>query len=458
MRSILTKDKEFYRTFLRLCTALMLEQAVVLSVNLADNLMLGTYSEAALSGVAAVNQIQFLYQQIVYGIGNAVIVLGSQYWGQKRLKEVRTISGIGIWSELGVAALFFIAASLIPGTLVRCFTSQERFVLEGSAYLGIMRFSFPVFAVTVLLLNAMRIVEIVRIALYVSFLSLGINVSINYLLIAGHLGFPEMGARGAAIGTLTARIVELIVVSIFVLRDKKLCLRFRDVGIRVLRSRLFADFVKVLLPILAAALLWGMANVLHTVILGHMNDSAIAAQSISNTVFLLLKVTAVGAASASSVIIGKAVGEGDWRKIREYTRTLQVIFIGIGISMALVMLAIRVPLLAIYGAKISEETRRLASAYILIQAAVLLSMSYQMPVNAGIIRGGGDVKFVMYLDTVSICTCIPLACLAAFVWHWSAVAVILCMNADQFVKCIPAVLRVRSWKWVKKLTQARQEN
>ena len=91
-----TKDREFYKSFLRLCVALMLEQAVILSVNLADNLMLGTYSQAALSGVAAVNQIQFVYQQLVYGIGNALIVLGSQYWGQKRLKEIRSIAGIGV--------------------------------------------------------------------------------------------------------------------------------------------------------------------------------------------------------------------------------------------------------------------------------------------------------------------------------------------------------------------------
>ena len=487
---LLTRDRQFYRTFLRLCTALMLEQAVVLSVNLADNLMLGNYSEAALSGVAAVNQIQFVYQQIVYGIGNAVIVLGSQYWGQRRLKEVRAVSGIGIWVELIVASLLFAAASLFPGALVRLFTEQEAFIEQGVSYLKIMRFSYPVFALSALLLNAMRIVEVVRIALYVSFLSLGINVSINYLLIAGHFGFPEMGARGAAVGTLTARIVELIVVTAFVLRDKRLGLRIRDLSLRVLKSRMFFDFMKVLLPILQASILWGMANALQTVILGHMNDSAIAAQSISNTVFLLLKVTAVGAASASSVIIGKAVGEAymssyaartapsspaagggtadkassraafdvrtskekGWLKLREYTRTLQVIFIGIGVVLALLMIFVRIPLLNIYARKISEPTLELANAYMLIQAAVLLFMSYQMPVNAGIIRGGGDVKFVMYLDTVAICTCIPLAYLAAFIWNWSAVCVILCMNADQFLKCIPAVLRVRSYRWVKTLT------
>ena len=447
------RDRNFYKTFIRLCTALMLEQAVVLSVNLADNLMLGTYSEAALSGVAAVNQMQFVYQQLVYTLGSGVITLASQYWGQKRMKEIRTICAIGMWFEILLALVLFAVASFFPEQIVRLFTGQPLFIEQGAAYLRIMRFSFIFFAMTTLLLNAMRVVEIVTIALRVSFISLLINVSINYLLIAGHFGFPEMGARGAAIGTLTARIVEFFIVFAFVMRDRKLELRLKDLGISVLKNMLRADLIRVAVPIVMSGLLWGVSNAMQTVILGHMNDSAIAAQSISNTVFLLLKVTSVGAASAAAVITGKAVGEGNFEKIRAYTRTLQVIFTGIGVVLCVLMILIRYPILGIYGSSISPETRSLANAYMLIQAAVLLTMSYQMPVNAGIIRGGGDVKFVMYLDTIVILVFIPLSALAGLVWHWPPVPVILCMNADQFLKCIPAFIRVNSYRWVRKLTR-----
>ena len=447
------RDRNFYKTFIRLCTALMLEQAVVLSVNLADNLMLGTYSEAALSGVAAVNQMQFVYQQLVYTLGSGVITLASQYWGQKRMKEIRTICAIGMWFEILLALVLFAVASFFPEQIVRLFTGQPLFIEQGAAYLRIMRFSFIFFAMTTLLLNAMRVVEIVTIALRVSFISLLINVSINYLLIAGHFGFPEMGARGAAIGTLTARIVEFFIVFAFVMRDRKLELRLKDLGISVLKNMLRADLIRVAVPIVMSGLLWGVSNAMQTVILGHMNDSAIAAQSISNTVFLLLKVTSVGAASAAAVITGKAVGEGNFEKIRAYTRTLQVIFTGIGVVLCVLMILIRYPILGIYGSSISPETRSLANAYMLIQAAVLLTMSYQMPVNAGIIRGGGDVKFVMYLDTIVILVFIPLSALAGLVWHWPPVPVILCMNADQFLKCIPASIRVNSYRWVRKLTR-----
>ena len=446
-----TKDRGFYKTFLRLCVALMLEQAVILSVNLADNLMLGTYSQAALSGVAAVNQIQFVYQQLVYGIGNALIVLGSQYWGQRRLGEIRSIAAIGVRLEITLALILLTLVSIFPEGALRIFTNQPEYVAEGVAYLKIIRFSYLFFALTAVLLSTMRVVESVKIALRVSVLSLIINVGINYLLIGGHLGAPEMGARGAAIGTLTARVVEFIVVVAYVLRDKKLGLRLRDMLGR--NAGLARDFIRVSLPTLGAAFLWGIANAMQTVILGHMDEYAIAAQSISNTVFLLLKVTSVGAASAASVLIGKTVGEGDMDRLKQYSRTLQLIFIGIGIAEGAIMLLIRIPLLGVYAGTIARETYDLANAYMLIQAVVLVVMSYQMPVNTGIIRGGGDTRFVLILDTVAISTFIPLAWLGGLVWHWPAIAVIICVNIDQFLKCFPAFFRVNSYKWVRKLTR-----
>ena len=446
-----TKDKTFYKTFLRLCLTLMLEQAVILSVNLVDNLMLGTYSEAALSGVAAVNQIQFVFQQVVYAIGNGVILLGSQYRGRGRVDVIRKIASIGIFAEMLLADALFKLVSLFPTGALRLFTEQEDFISEGVGYLKIIRFSYFFFALTAVLLSSMRVVESVRIALGVSVVSLVVNISINYLLISGNMGFPEMGARGAAIGTLAARAVEFIIVFAFAMRDKKLGWRLQHLF--SFDRELAGDFVGVTSMILGASLLWGVSNALQTVTLGHMNDSAIAAQSISNTVFLLLKVTSVGASSAASVLIGKTVGEGDLTRLKQYARTLQVIFIGIGVMLACVMLAIRVPLLSLYAPEISPQTYDLASVYMKIQAVVLLTMSYQMPTNTGIIRGGGDARFILILDLVCSVTFVTLSMLGGLVWNWPAVAVIITLNVDQALKCIPAAIYANSYRWVKKLTR-----
>ena len=447
-----TKDRNFYRSFAVLCLTLMLEQAVILSVNLADNIMLGRYSESALSGVAAVNQIQFVLQQIVFGVSNGMIVLGSQYWGQKRTGEIRMLSSIAMRAALGVAIALFIAVSLFPEQTLRLFTRDAAIVAEGVAYLKIIRFTYLFFAASSILLGTMRVVESVQIALRVSLLSLVLNCSINYVLIYGRFGAPEMGVRGAAIGTLTARIVELFVFAWYVfVRDRRVSMQPSDFFSA--DREMARDFFRVASPVILTQTLWGLANALQTVILGHMSAVAIAAQSISSNVFLLLKVASVGASSAAAILIGKAIGEGkDLSVLKEYTRTLQALFVAIGLVLGAALMIIRVPLLRVYN--ISDETRALANAYMIIQSVVLVTMSYQMPTNGGIIRGGGDTRFVMILDIISIWGIVlPFSCLAAFVWRLSPIIVIILLNSDQVFKCVPAFIRVNSYKWIKRLTR-----
>ena len=447
-----TKDRNFYRSFAVLCLTLMLEQAVILSVNLADNIMLGRYSESALSGVAAVNQIQFVLQQIVFGVSNGMIVLGSQYWGQKRTGEIRMLSSIAMRAALGVASALFIAVSLFPEQTLRLFTRDAAIVAEGVAYLKIIRFTYLFFAASSILLGTMRVVESVQIALRVSLLSLVLNCSINYVLIYGRFGAPEMGVRGAAIGTLAARIVELFVFAWYVfVRDRRVSMQPSD--FLSADREMACDFFRVASPVILTQTLWGLANALQTVILGHMSDVAIAAQSISSNVFLLLKVASVGASSSAAILIGKAIGEGkDLSVLKEYTRTLQALFVAIGLVLGAALMIIRVPLLRVYN--ISDETRALANAYMIIQSVVLVTMSYQMPTNGGIIRGGGDTRFVMILDLISIWGIVlPFSCLAAFVWRLSPIIVIILLNSDQVFKCVPAFIRVNSYKWIKRLTR-----
>ena len=447
-----TKDRNFYRSFAVLCLTLMLEQAVILSVNLADNIMLGRYSESALSGVAAVNQIQFVLQQIVFGVSSGMIVLGSQYWGQKRTGEIRILSSIAMRAALGVAIALFIAVSLFPEQTLRLFTRDAAIVAEGVAYLKIIRFTYLFFAASSILLGTMRVVESVQIALRVSLLSLVLNCSINYVLIYGRFGAPEMGVRGAAIGTLAARIVELFVFAWYVfVRDRRVSMQPSD--FLSADREMARDFFRVASPVILTQTLWGLANALQTVILGHMSAVAIAAQSISSNVFLLLKVASVGASSAAAILIGKAIGEGkDLSVLKEYTRTLQALFVAIGLVLGAALMIIRVPLLRVYN--ISDETRALANAYMIIQSVVLVTMSYQMPTNGGIIRGGGDTRFVMILDLISIWGIVlPFSCLAAFVWRLSPIIVIILLNSDQVFKCVPAFIRVNSYKWIKRLTR-----
>lgn len=204
---MIIKEKSFYKTFISLCLPIVLQNVIALSVNLADNLMLGRYGESSLSGVTAVNQIQFIYQNLLMGIGDGLVILASQYWGKKQTEPIKKVACTAMRTALVMMAILFLLVSLFPAQAVGLFTEDKAILAEGVKYLKIVRFTYPFFCVTTILLAVLRSTEVVRIAFYLSLSTLCVNCSINWLLIYGHFGLPRMGVQGAAIGTLTARII-----------------------------------------------------------------------------------------------------------------------------------------------------------------------------------------------------------------------------------------------------------
>lgn len=452
---LLTKDKSFYRTFGRLFFMIVLQNAIVLSVNLADNLMIGSYSETALSGVAAVNSLQFLYQQLTIGIGDALVTMGSQYWGQGRTAPIKQLGKAALLAGAFLGVLLFVLTSLFPYQIVGLFSETEAIVEQGVQYLSIVRWTYLFFAVSSTLLSLLRTVEIVRISTVVSAIALVTNCSINYMLISGNLGAPELGVRGAAIGTLIARALELcIILAYYMFIDKRLCVRKDD----LLKTdfSLMRDYFKHCLYFVMVSFIFGSSVALQNVILGNLSDSAIAANSIASTLFQMLKVMAVGAASATAIIIGKTVGQGDLKKLKEYVRTFQCIFLCISLLTGVTLFIIRSFILEFYD--LTPETYAMAKNFLLVLCITGMGTAYQMPVNIGIVRGGGDSKFVFINDLISIWgVVLPLSFLGAFVFHWDPTVVLLCLNSDQIFKCAAAAIKANRYKWVKKLTRETAE-
>ncbi len=192
---------------------LVLQNVVTLSVNLADNMMLGFYGETALSGVTAVNQIQFFFQQITMALGEGVVILGGQYWGKREPGSAKQVLAASLRWALVLTVLLFCIVSLFPEQTVGIFTEDKGIRAEGAEYLKVIRFSYLFFAVTQIFLAALRSVKVMKIAFYLSIMTFFVNCGLNGLFIFGNFGAPEMGAKGAAIGTLIARVLETAVLA-----------------------------------------------------------------------------------------------------------------------------------------------------------------------------------------------------------------------------------------------------
>ena len=449
--SFFSKDRMFYKRLFTILLTVSLQNVVAYSVNMADNLMLGSYSQVTLSGAATVNQIFFMVQQLSVGICDSLVIIGSQYWGRQNIRSLRKVGGCGLKLAAGGGLLIWALCLIFPSQLMAIFTTDASIASEGMAYMAIIKYTFVLFLITQAILATLRCAETVRIAFIVSCVSLVVNVGINYCLIFGKFGLPEMGIRGAAIGTLIARIVELIIVLVYALKvDQKVRLFSenplkKDPGIS-------HDFSVLATQILVQELFWAVSIPLQSAILGHLSSDAIAANSIATTFYQYLKVVVRAMASASAVMIGSAIGRGNMEEVKREGRTLSVIDLIIGAILGLILFLLHKPLLSMYS--LTPEAYVMADQLLVLMAFLMVTMGYMMPVMNGILRGGGDAKFTLYVNMISTwAVVVPLSFMSAFWWKLPVVWVVFFSQSDQVFKAPIAFLRFRTYKWAKKLTR-----
>lgn len=445
------KDKYFYKTFFSLFAVVSLQSLIVFGVNLADSIMIGSYSELAMSGVSLANQIQFLLHMFVNGAANGLVVIASQYWGRKNLGPVKKVSAVAFWAGVSMSALLTAIVLISPEGVLGILSDESEIVAEGARYIEIMAFSYIIFAVTNILIALMRSIEVVKIGFYTSLLALIFNVSLNYCLIFGHFGFPEMGVRGAAIATLVSRIVELIFVLFYVfVYDKRLSLKIRDL-LHIEKSYV-KDYIRAGLPLMGSGGSWGIAMTVQTAIIGRLGEACIGANAVAAPIFQVVSVLYASSSNASSVLIGKTVGEKDIPRVKRYAKKLQIIYLGIGLVSCVILLLTRDFIISMYD--VTAETAALAATFINILSVTVIGSAYEAPSLCGIVSGGGDTKFVFKNDIIFMwCMVLPLSFISAFVLHWPVPVTFFILKSDQITKCLVAVVKVNRYKWIKTLTR-----
>ncbi len=448
------KEKAFYKSFMILALSLALQNLLTYSVNMMDTVMLGRYSQDAMSGVSLCNQVQYLLQMLVVGAGEGAVVLGSQYWGKGRLEPIPHIIGAALRFGGTMAVVMFAVVLAFPKQLLSLLSNDPAVIAEGAKYFQIICFTYVIFTVTNILVASLRSIGIVRIGYIISGSTLVINVCLNYCLIYGRLGFPELGVRGAAIATLVSRCVELLIV-IWYLKYKEHRLNLTLQKLLHIDTSYIRDYTRVSFPVLINQALWGVAQMVQTGILGHLGGNVTAANAIAVQVFQVLSVVAYGAASAAGIVVGRTIGEGGEKRLRPLVTTFQVLFISIGLCTGFLIFILREPILMIFGGTLTETARGLAMQFMLVLSVTTIGTAYQMACDNGIIRGGGDTSFSAKMNLVSMWLIIvPFSAMAAFWWKCPPVIVFFLLKWDQLYKTIPVVIRLRSWKWVKKVTRA----
>ena len=450
--ALFTKDRSFYRSLVTLAVPISLQNLITFGVNFADNLMIGSLGDNAISGVYVGGQLQSVVQMFVGGIEGAILILAAQYWGKRDTASIRKVVSIGVKFALGVGILASLVAVLFPQWVIRAFTQEPGVIQEGAAYVQIVGFTYLFFSVSQVMIAAMRSVETAKVGLYISCMALVVNVCLNYVFIFGRLGFPAMGVRGAALATLVSRIMEMCVgIGYVFFVDRKLRLSVRD--LLHTDRQLLRDFVRYGLPVIGGQVVWSVNSLANTKILGCYSAGVIAAASITGMLHNLIYVWMNGLSSAVGIITGKTVGAGQYEKMKEYSKTVQMIFLFVGLISGAVVFLFRDGFISLYSA--SAEAQVYARQFINVISVTIIGTCYQAACLFGLVKSGGDISFVFKNDTIFVfLVVIPSALIAMWLGAppW---VVFACLKCDQILKCFVAIVKINRYNWMKNLTRDR---
>ena len=444
-------DFNFYKILFLIALPITLQNIVIFLTQMLDIVMLGSLGDVTISAASLANQPFFLFYMLTFGIGSGATVLTAQYWGKKELLPIKKIIAMIIQLSCLIGILVALVLFLYPDKAMSLFTKDPAVIKEGAKYLKIICFSFPIFGFVNAYYISLRSVEVVMVATISTLTALVTNASLNYVLIFGNFGFPAMGIEGAAIATLIARSVEfLIAVSYMFFMDKKLMLSFKNLFTR--DKTLFGDLLKVGSPVMINEFIWALGISMQAVILGHISTSAVAANSIINIVQELATVGALGIAGSAAVLIGKSVGEGKKQDALDRGFTFSVLSVVVGIFVFALILSSRNFAISLYN--ITDEVKNLAHQMIYITAVLGFFISISTTGIIGVLRGGGDTKYALYIEILALwAVAIPAAYFCAFVLKLNPVLIYLVMKIDEPIKSILYLIRVKSSVWIKNVTR-----
>lgn len=453
----MVRDRDFYRTMFKIALPSALQSFISFLVVVVDDMMVSSLENgvAAQAAVSQVNSLTAFYTATVLGLVSGSSVLIAQYWGRKDMQRIKRIFSIVLGICLAVSLLFVAIMRLCPRAVcgIVIDRNEARVTELALKYLAIVCFSYIPYAVANALTGMLRAIEVVRITLYISIVSLFTNIAFNYVLIFGKLGLPMMGVAGAGLATVLARVIELILVWIYTFRvQKRLDIRPKD----LLRTEawLVKDYARYGLPVGLGDMQWALVGMLKAAIIGQMGAAFMAANSITNSMMNLGTMFTFALAGGACVVVGKAVGAKDYERARAYSNTIQVMFFFIGLVMAAVVFLLRRPFISLYGSAADPQVRQLSLTMIAIGAVTLIGTSYHASCFVGINRGAGDSRFVALVDLLcGWLVVLPATFLAAFVWHAPLPIVFLCTRIDQCFKWLIAFIRLRGDKWIKNVTR-----
>lgn len=448
--------KQFLLYALKLAFPIMIQNLISTLVNSADTIMLGYVSQTAMAASSLANQYTFVLFCFYYGLGIGTSVLCAQYFGKGDKQTVERIIGLAARVAILISLLFFVFSFFAPEAIMKIFTDSPQTIKEGAAYLKVLSFSFVFMGFSQVFVSALRSVGkiVFPSALYV--VSLLVNVMMNAAFIFGLFGLPRLGVVGVALGTVSARAVEVILCFVYSAAGKDIKFRLKNLFRR--SGVLFKDFLKISAPSVVNDLMWGMAATTCTAILGHIGDDMVAANAVAVMVVNMGAIVCRGFSNATTIIVSQTLGENRMEDTRVYAKRILWLTVIVSLLGCCVILAIRPFMVQFYRDKLTETAIYYLGIIMIMTTWRLVGEGINTCLICGCFRGGGDAKFGMVVDTVFMWgVSVPLMAIAAYVLKLPPVWVYFVMTLDEFEKMPVVFAHYFKFKWMKNITRDQKE-
>lgn len=442
--------KSFYKDLRNVVQPMAIQNLISSAVNSADVIMLGYIGQTAIAASSLAGNVAFILFMISTGLSSGLVMLGAQYWGKKDTDSIKTLLGIGLRICCTVEIIVALIAAIYPRILMLIFTKDPALIAEGCKYLRAASFSYVCLSFSQMFQAGFKSIERVKIVTITSTTSLFLNIGLNAVFIFGLLGVPKMGITGVGIATSIARFIEMVIC--FIYAGRQTDVKFSVTCVFRRNKLLTKDFIRYSMPAVGNELVWGAAFAMYSVIMGHLGEDIVAANSVVNTVRQLGSVLCFGMAYGGAIVVGKYMGAGDMEVAERNASRLARVTILSGVLGAILLLC-TYPIIP-YIADLNETAAHYRNVLLFINSYSLIGASINTVLICGIFRAGGDSKFGFIADTINMwCLSVPLGLIAAFVLKLPPLWVYFILFLDEFEK-MPFVIRHYFKKgWLRNITR-----
>lgn len=447
------QEKEYFSQVLKYSIPVAIQATLYTSLGIIDQFMVGQLGEKAIAAVGLAAKPFGILMFFIFGITGGLSVYASQYAGKGEKEKIASIQGIAGLFAVITTLIFTLAGIFFPNEILSLFISDKEVIKLGADFQRIFAIGYIPFVITAIYSAVLRSTGHVKMPMFVSIGAVILNTVLNYLLIFGKAGMPQMGVCGSATATAITRFIELFVILYFVYRYKVTGnFTIKEMSAFKISDEKFKKYWDVTLPLIATNLSFALADSVYSAIYGKMGTDQITAITILFPLQGLIIGFFSGISSAAGIMLGNKLGAGEKETAYKYSKR----FIGMSFILTSVTGIILYLMSNIYiGAfNISDEIKVLSSKVMVVIVIFLSVKVVNMVIVQGILSSGGETKYLFYISLIGMWLIgVPGGIAAAFIFKMPIYIVVAVISAEEIVRSGFGIYKIKSKKWMNNLVE-----